>query len=130
MPRPRFFQIWFCLALIGWAFLVTRFVDLSFLAAHWFYPAIMVLGGFVAGITPEGGGAVAFPMLSVFFEVERLQPQPCRAQHRTTRLLQPAKSVLGENNRQHHLSGHSDGSLRRDPRPPGAGARQEGVLVG
>ena len=71
MPRPRFFQIWFCLALIGWAFLVTRLVDLSFLAAHWFYPAIMVLGGFVAGITPEGGGAVAFPMLSVFFEVER-----------------------------------------------------------
>ena len=71
MPRPRFFQVWFCLALTGWALLVTRLVDFSFLAAHWFYPAIMVLGGFVAGITPEGGGAVAFPMLSVFFEVER-----------------------------------------------------------
>ena len=130
MQCPRIFQVWFCLALTLWAVLVARLLDLSFVAAHWFYPATMVLGGFVAGITPEGGGAVAFPMLSVFFEVERLQPQPCRAQHRTTRLLQPAKSVLGENNRQHHLSGHSDGSLRRDPRPPGAGARQEGVLVG
>jgi len=130
MQCPRIFQLWFCLALTLWAVLVARLLDLSFVAAHWFYPATMVLGGFVAGITLEGSGAVAFPMLSVFFEAERLQPQPCRAQHRTTRLLQPVKSVLGENNRQHHFFGHSDGSLRRDPRPPGGGARQEGVLVG
>lgn len=71
MQHARIFQIWFCLALTAWAFLVADLVDFSFLAAHWFYPAIMVLGGFVAGVTPEGGGAVAFPMLSVFFEVER-----------------------------------------------------------
>jgi len=71
MQRSCIFQIWFCLALTVWAVLFARLVDLSFLAAHWFYPAIMVLGGFVAGITPEGGGAVAFPILSVFFEVNR-----------------------------------------------------------
>jgi uncharacterized protein len=71
MERRHIFPLWFFLALAAWAFLFARFVDLHFLTAQWFYPAIMVLGGFVAGITPEGGGAVAFPMLSVFFEVDR-----------------------------------------------------------
>jgi uncharacterized protein len=32
----------------------------------------MVVGAFVAGLTPEGGGAVAFPVLSVFFSVDRV----------------------------------------------------------
>jgi uncharacterized membrane protein YfcA len=32
----------------------------------------MVLGAFVAGLTPEGGGAVAFPVLSVFFSIDRI----------------------------------------------------------
>lgn len=32
----------------------------------------MVLGAFVAGLTPEGGGAVAFPVLSVFFNIDRV----------------------------------------------------------
>ena len=41
--------------------------SVGFLQDHWHYPLIMVLGAFVAGLTPEGGGAVAFPVLSVFF---------------------------------------------------------------
>ncbi len=70
-PRAWIFQVWFWSALAVWAALFTRLVNLSFLETHWFYPLVMVLGGFVAGITPEGGGAVAFPMLSIFFEVDR-----------------------------------------------------------
>lgn len=32
----------------------------------------MILGAFVAGVTPEGRGAVAFPILSVFFNIDRV----------------------------------------------------------
>lgn len=72
MFRSRVFTIWFIVALITWGGLFAGFVDLQFLADHWFYPAVMVLGAFVAGLTPEGGGAVAFPVLSVFFDIDRV----------------------------------------------------------
>jgi uncharacterized membrane protein YfcA len=72
MFRSRLFTLWFSIAFLVWAGLFAMFVDLQFLAAHWFYPAVMVLGAFVAGLTPEGGGAVAFPVLSVFFNIDRV----------------------------------------------------------
>ena len=58
--------------LLVWGGLFYAFNDVEFLAAHWYYPAIMVVGAFVAGLTPEGGGAVAFPVLSVFFSIDRV----------------------------------------------------------
>lgn len=54
-----------------WVLLFALLNSISFLIEHWHYPAIMVLGAFVAGLTPEGGGAVAFPVLSIFLEIER-----------------------------------------------------------
>ena len=72
MFRSRIFTAWFFGALIVWVGLFLSFNDFEFLASHWHYPAIMVLGAFVAGLTPEGGGAVAFPVLSVFFNVDRV----------------------------------------------------------
>lgn len=72
MFRSRAFTLWFISALIVWAGLFATFNDLAFLGSHWHYPAIMVVGAFVAGLTPEGGGAVAFPVLSVFFSVDRI----------------------------------------------------------
>ncbi len=71
MFRSRLFTAWFCSALAIWAGLFASFSSLGFLASHWHYPLIMVLGAFVAGLTPEGGGAVAFPILSIFFDLER-----------------------------------------------------------
>lgn len=72
MFKSKYFTVWVIVALIVWAWLFLSFVGLPFLASHWHYPAIMVVGAFVAGLTPEGGGAVAFPMLSVFFKVDRI----------------------------------------------------------
>ena len=72
MFRSRVFTIWFIAALIVWIGLFATFNSFEFLASHWYYPAIMVLGAFVAGLTPEGGGAVAFPVLSVFFSIDRV----------------------------------------------------------
>lgn len=54
-----------------WLALFALLNSISFLIDHWHYPAIMVLGAFVAGLTPEGGGAVAFPVLSIFFDIKR-----------------------------------------------------------
>jgi hypothetical protein len=70
--RSKAFTLWFFSALTVWVALFYRFCSPEFLAAHFHYPLIMVLGAFVAGLTPEGGGAVAFPVLSVFFSVDRI----------------------------------------------------------
>lgn len=72
MFQSKIFRGWFILMLAAWAGLFYGFNDLGFLAEHWYYPAIMVLGAFVAGLTPEGGGAVAFPVLSVFLSIDRV----------------------------------------------------------
>lgn len=72
MFRSKIFITWFIVALSVWAWLFLSYCSISFLQAHWHYPLIMVLGAFVAGLTPEGGGAVAFPMLSVFFNIDRV----------------------------------------------------------
>lgn len=71
MFQSIIFRYWFMLMLGLWGVLFYFFNDLRFLAEHWYYPAIMVLGAFVAGLTPEGGGAVAFPVLSVFLNIDR-----------------------------------------------------------
>ena len=52
--------------------LFAKFDSVGFWLAHWYYAAMMVAGAFVAGFTPEGGGAVAFPVLNVFLHVDRV----------------------------------------------------------
>ncbi len=71
MNQNRIFKVWLLVAMGTWLVLFWFGNSLAFAAAHWHYPAIMVLGAFVAGLTPEGGGAVAFPVLSVFFDIDR-----------------------------------------------------------
>ena len=65
------FKIWFIFALLSWLILFNLLNDINFLLEHWYYPAIMVVGAFVAGVTPEGGGAVAFPVLNIFLNIDR-----------------------------------------------------------
>ena len=72
MFKSRLFSLWFSLALLAWIALFTTFDSVVFLGSHWYYPAVMVLGAFVAGLTPQGGGAVAFPALNVFLHVDRI----------------------------------------------------------
>lgn len=72
MFRSKVFVVWFTFALGLWSYLFATYCGLDFIAEHWHYPAIMILGAFVAGLTPEGGGAVAFPVLSIFFNIDRV----------------------------------------------------------
>lgn len=67
----KIFRGWYGAMMILWVALFAAFNSIPFLIDHWYYPAIMVLGAFVAGLTPEGGGAVAFPVLSVFLNIDR-----------------------------------------------------------
>lgn len=72
MFSSKYFNSWFCSALVVWGVLFYLYNDLQFLTEHWYYPAIMVVGAFVAGVTPEGGGAVAFPVLNIFLSIDRV----------------------------------------------------------
>lgn len=71
MFKSRLFSIWFGVAFLVWIALFLKFDSFSFLNAHWYYPAVMVLAAFVAGSTPQSGGAIAFPALNVFLHVDR-----------------------------------------------------------
>ena len=72
MFQSRVFKVWYFSALTAWVVLFCAFDSIRFLVAHWYYAAMMVAGAFVAGFTPEGGGAVAFPVLNVFLHVDRV----------------------------------------------------------
>lgn len=69
--ESRVFRRWYIGMMVLWVALFATLNSIPFLIDHWYYPAIMVLGAFVAGLTPEGGGAVAFPVLSVFLDIDR-----------------------------------------------------------
>lgn len=45
MFRSRIFTFWFVSMLVVWAGLFCTFNDLGFLASHFHYPLIMVVGG-------------------------------------------------------------------------------------
>jgi len=72
MFQSRIWTTWYFTALAIWATLFALFDSIAFFLSHWYYAAMMVGGAFVAGFTPEGGGAVAFPVLSVFLKVDRV----------------------------------------------------------
>ncbi len=72
MFKSRVFTAWFVSALSVWVILFIEFDSVEFWLLHWYYAAMMVAGAFVAGFTPEGGGAVAFPVLNVFLHVDRV----------------------------------------------------------
>lgn len=68
----KIFRVWLTIASLAWIVLFALFSNLQFLLEHWYYPATMVIGAFVAGSTPEGGGAVAFPVLNIFLNIDRV----------------------------------------------------------
>jgi uncharacterized membrane protein YfcA len=72
MFKSKIFTGWYFTALATWAVLFALFNSIKFFLDHWYYAVMMIGGAFVAGFTPEGGGAVAFPVLSVFLKVDRV----------------------------------------------------------
>ncbi|MET1257091.1 sulfite exporter TauE/SafE family protein [Aliikangiella maris] len=61
------------IALIGWSTLISDYQLLGLIREYWQSPLTMVFGSFVAGSTPLGGGAVAFPVFTKALSVDTQQ---------------------------------------------------------
>ncbi|KAK5967920.1 putative membrane transporter protein, partial [Trichostrongylus colubriformis] len=53
-----------------WWFTAVRYDWLSLYETRWQMPLIMILGALVAGMTSEGGGAVAFPFMTLGLHID------------------------------------------------------------
>ena len=58
--ESRIFRSWYGGMMLLWVLLFAALGSIPFLLDHWHYPAIMVMGAFVAGLTPEGGARWPF----------------------------------------------------------------------
>lgn len=67
--KHSIWPVW-ALAVLGvWLWLVITGPGFALYDTHWMYALMMAFGSAVAGFTPEGGGAVAFPILSLYFKI-------------------------------------------------------------
>jgi uncharacterized protein len=57
----------FVLCFWGWVFLAQDGIEL--VIRYWYLPLTMAFGSFVAGATSEGGGAIAFPVLTLVLSI-------------------------------------------------------------
>ena len=53
-----------------WVIGISQEDRLALFADNWFMSVTMAFGSFIAGATSEGGGAVAFPVMTLFFGIE------------------------------------------------------------
>jgi uncharacterized protein len=61
--------VWAVAVLAVWLWLILTGPGFGLYDTHWLYALMMVFGSAIAGFTPEGGGAVAFPILSLYFNI-------------------------------------------------------------
>lgn len=53
-----------------WLVIMTTGSQWHLFLDHWFMSATMAVGSFIAGSTSEGGGAVAFPVMTLLFKIQ------------------------------------------------------------
>ncbi|HMB97336.1 MAG TPA: sulfite exporter TauE/SafE family protein [Balneolaceae bacterium] len=53
-----------------WTFYIFENELLSLFIDYWFMTIVMVFGSFIAGASSEGGGAIAYPVMTLFFNIE------------------------------------------------------------
>jgi uncharacterized membrane protein YfcA len=69
IDKKWIFPIWALVVLSTWLYLILTGPGFALYDTHWLYAVMMVFGSAIAGFTPEGGGAVAFPILSLYFNI-------------------------------------------------------------
>jgi len=69
VPRQTW-VVWIVAFYAVWATLMYLGPGLALYLDHWIYAVMMMFGATVAGATPMGGGAVAFPVLSLYFNID------------------------------------------------------------
>ena len=60
---------------VVWLYLIITTTGFGVYLTHWLYSVMMIVGAAIAGFTPVGGGAVAYPVLSLYTD---LTPQIAR----------------------------------------------------
>jgi uncharacterized membrane protein YfcA len=69
MNKIMIWPVWAVAVLATWLYLILTGPGFALYDTHWLYAVMMVFGSAIAGFTPEGGGAVAFPILSLYFNI-------------------------------------------------------------
>ena len=69
MTKQCIWPVWAAAVISVLIYLIVVGPGWQLFSTHWIYSVIMVFGSAVAGFTPEGGGAVAFPVLNLYFDV-------------------------------------------------------------
>lgn len=69
MNKMMIWPVWAVAVLTTWLYLILTGPGFALYETHWLYAFMMIFGSAVAGFTPEGGGAVAFPILSLYFNI-------------------------------------------------------------
>ena len=69
MNKMMIWPVWAVAVLSTWLYLILTGPGFALYDTHWLYAVMMVFGSAIAGFTPEGGGAVAFPILSLYFNI-------------------------------------------------------------
>ena len=61
-----------CIVLIVWSYVVFTDELRVLFETKWFMSVTMLFGSFIAGATSEGGGAVVFPIMTLFYKISPL----------------------------------------------------------
>lgn len=69
LHNMRPFIAWLAIFYTGWLILVTVGNHWATVITHWPIALTMTFGSYVAGATPMGGGTVAFPVLTLLFDL-------------------------------------------------------------
>lgn len=69
ISKKYIFPIWIALVFCVWLVLLLTGPGFGLFKTHWVYSIMMIFGAAIAGYTPEGGGAVAYPILSLYFNI-------------------------------------------------------------
>jgi len=64
-----FFVLPVALTYVVWAIYMTRTGSWGLFADNWYMSLTMVFGSFIAGASPQGGGAVAYPVMTLGFDI-------------------------------------------------------------
>lgn len=69
MIKKSIWPLWAVSVLTVWLYLIITGPGFNLFETYWPFSVMMVFGSAIAGFTPEGGGAVAFPILSLYFKI-------------------------------------------------------------
>ena len=70
VKNNRLIVIPISIVMISWAFYMTSTNQFHLFEDNWFMSVTMIFASFIAGATSEGGGAVAFPIMTLFFKIK------------------------------------------------------------